>query len=107
MSREWSGVFPDVVKKDILRLDVTLRAQVLKVILRVAKNPLPQVRGGYGKPLGGNLSGLFKIKLRRAGVRVVYALREIDGKMVIVVVGVRDGETVYSAATKRRGKLGL
>jgi mRNA interferase RelE/StbE len=107
MSGAWKLIFPDIVKEDFAALAVPVRAQVLKMINRVATNPLPQSRGGYGKPLGGNLSGLFKIKLRRAGVRVVYALREIDGEMVVVIVGMREGNTVYTLAAHRRTKLGL
>ena len=107
MSGAWKLIFPDIVKEDFAALVVPVRAQVLKMINRVAANPLPQSRGGYGKPLGGNLSGLFKIKLRRAGVRVVYALREIDGEMVVVIVGMREENTVYALAARRRVNLGL
>lgn len=101
MSRSWKIIFPAVVKKEVERLDATVRLQVLKAIRRVATNPLPQARGGYGKPLGGNLSGFLKIKLRRAGVRVVYALREIEGEMVVVVVAARANDEVYKIAERR------
>lgn len=107
MSGAWKVYFPDIVKKDVSELSASVQTQVLKMIARVATNPLPQSRGGYGKPLGGNLSGLLKIKLRRAGVRVVYALREIEGEMVVVVVGMRAENIVYTLAAKRRIKLGL
>lgn len=107
MSRVWKIILPDVVKEDISDLAAPVQAQVLKMIKRVATNPLPQSRGGYGKPLGGNLSGLLKIKLLRAGVRVVYALREIEGEMVLVVVGIRAEGAAYTLAAQRRRKLGL
>lgn len=107
MSAAWKIVFPSIVKEDVYALAAPVRAQVLKMINRVATNPLPRSRGGYGKPLGGNLSGLLKIKLLRVGVRVVYALREIDGEMVVVVVGARAENAVYALAARRRVKLGL
>lgn len=107
MSGAWKIIFPDIVKGDVAALGTSVQAQVLKMINRVATNPLQQSRGGYGKPLGGNLSGLLKIKLRRAGIRIVYALREVDGEMVVVVVGVREESAVYTLAARRRVKLGL
>ncbi len=107
MSGAWKIIFPDIVKGDVVALGASVQAQVLKMINRVATNPLPQSRGGYGKPLGGDLSGLLKIKLRRAGVRVVYALREIEGEMVVIIVGMREESAVYRLAARRRVKLGL
>lgn len=82
MSGAWKLVFPDIVKSDFAALAVPVRAQVLKMINRVATNPLPQAR-------------------------VVYALREIDGEMVVVIVGMREENTVYALAARRRIKLGL
>lgn len=37
--------------EDIKRLDHSQRLQVVKAINKVAVNQLPQVEGGYGKPL--------------------------------------------------------
>lgn len=51
MSGAWKLVFPDIVKSDFAALAVPVRAQVLKMINRVATNPLPQARGGYGNRL--------------------------------------------------------
>ncbi len=60
---------------------------------------------GCGKPLGNkgdaNLAGLFKIKLRKSGIRVVYQLIEVDGVMRIVVVGMRADDEVYREAARR------
>lgn len=103
----WKLVFSEAAQKDVAALDASVRPQVLKVLARVALNPLPLSRGGYGKPLGGELSGLFKIKLLKAGVRVVYALREVNGEMLVVVVGMRRENRVYTLAAKRRGRLGV
>ena len=61
--------------------------------------------GGYGKILGNknktNLSGFLKIKLRGAGLRIVYQLRRTETSMMIIVIGVRADEEVYELAQKR------
>ena len=74
----WSIRYTEKAKQDLSLLDNSVRKQLLKVVDRVAKNPLPSSQGGYGKPLGNNqsskLSGCLKIKLKSIGLRVVYKL---------------------------------
>lgn len=89
-------------KAEFLALAPSVRPIIQKGIDRVAENPLPQARGGYGKPLGGALSGLFKVKFRKLGIRVVYKLLEADGEMRVVVVSAREDGRVYSLAERRR-----
>ena len=48
-----------------------------------------------------NLAGLLKIKLRSAGLRIVYQLRRTETSMMIIVIGVRADEEVYELAQKR------
>ena len=66
--------------------------------------------GGYGKPLGnknGNdLTGLFKIKFRDLGLRVVYQLVVTETVMKIIVVSARTDEQVYKEAARRTAKRG-
>ena len=47
------------------------------------------------------MTGLLKIKLRGAGLRVVYKLERIDSRMLIVVISIRDDGVVYDLAAKR------
>ena len=47
---------------------------------------------------GTDLTGLFKIKLRAAGLRVVYKLIYTETEMLIVVVGARADDEVYQLA---------
>ena len=67
--------------------------------------------GGYGKPLGNrngaNLTGFLKIKLRGAGLRVVYKLVRTESEMLIVVVGARADDEVYETAEQRTKKYGF
>lgn len=93
--------------KDFARLSPSAKPEIVRGMRRVAQNPLPRERGGYGKPLGGKLAGLFKIKFRRSGIRVVYALRETAEEMIVVVIGLREDGHVYAEAEKRRRQLGL
>ncbi len=78
---------------------------VAKAIDKVSENPLPVSMGGYGKPLGnkgGNdLTGFLKIKLKSAGIRVVYRLIHTESEMLVVVIGVRADDEVYDMAHRR------
>ena len=90
---------------DLRRLDGSQRVQVLKAIKKVSENPWPDTEGGYGKPLGSrnrtNLSGFLKIKLKGAGLRVVYQLVRHEGQMLLIVVGARTDDEVYETAQRR------
>ena len=65
-------------------------------------------KGGYGKPLGSksgtDLSGLLKIKLRDAGLRIVYKLVRTETSMLVIVIGARADDAVYKIAEKRAHK---
>ena len=104
MSEYGVAFYPDAVK-DIKRLDGSQRKIVLKAIEKIRTNPLPQNEGGFGKPLGNkagtDLTGFMKIKRRGSGIRVVYRLVKMKGKMAIVVVGAREDMEVYRAARRR------
>ena len=104
---EWVVTYLPEAEKDIDKLDGSPRKMVFKAIEKVRENPKSQTEGGYGKPLGNkggnNLTGLFKIKLRSLGLRVVYRLEEIppENIMRIIVVSVREDNEVYDLAAER------
>ena len=93
---------------DMKKLDHSVRPQVVKGIQKVSQNPVSIYQGGYGKPLGNkdgtNLAGLFIIKFRSIGIRVVYSVEEKEGVMTIIIVSVRADNQVYQEASKRRSK---
>lgn len=101
----WQVTYTPEAAKDVARLDGSQRKEYAEAINKVSQNPLPQQEGGYGKPLankgGRNLTGLFKVKLRGAGLRIIYALERRDEEMVIVVVGARADDEVYDIALER------
>ena len=75
---KWTVAFLPEASADLDSLSRTRQAMVKKAIAKAQENPLPQNQGGYGKPLGHkrgmNLTNLLKIKLRNAGIRIVYKL---------------------------------
>ena len=98
-------VFLPEMEKDLRKLDGSQRNLVFKAIKKVQTNPLPVSESGYGKPLGsGNetdLTGLLKIKLSAAGLRIVYKLIRTETEMLIVVIGARADNEVYEIAQNR------
>ena len=104
----WDLEYLPEALNELKNLDGSVRPQVFKGINKVLKNPLPKTKGGYGEPLGnkaGNeLTGLYKIKFRGIGIRVVYALEEIDSVMTVIVVSMRADNEVYDIAEHRRSR---
>ncbi|MBP5236715.1 MAG: type II toxin-antitoxin system RelE/ParE family toxin [Clostridia bacterium] len=107
----WKLVFLPEALKDMKNLDGNRKILVLKAIKKVQTNPLPTYEGGLGKPLGNkgsnNLTGFLKIKLRDAGIRVVYKLIKVETEMLVIVVGARADDEVYEIADKRIKRHGL
>jgi len=104
----WKIEFLPEALSDLARIDRAVRARVTKGINKFVQNPVAKFKGRYGKPLrnqkGKDLSGLYKIKFRDIGIRVVYSLKEKDGIITIIIVGARANDEVYDEAYKRRIK---
>ena len=107
----WTLKYLPEAAKDLKNLAGNQRIMVAKAIEKVRENPLPIQEGGYGKPLGkkqGNdLTGFLKIKLRNAGIRVVYKLIQTETEMLVVVIGARADDEVYETAQRRAVKHAL
>lgn len=105
----WKIRVTDEAKKDLNKVEGSIRKQVLAGIVKVSKAPLPSPNG-YGKPLGNksgnNLTGFFKIKYRGIGIRVVYTLVVDKMIMNIVVISQRDDNYCYELAAKLYDKYG-
>ena len=101
----WTVSYLDEAFDDLERLQKSTALQVKKMIDRVAINPLPNTEGGYGKPLGNlrdvDLRNCCKIKLKKAGIRVVYKLVKVETNMTVIVIGARKDNEVYKVAAKR------
>lgn len=107
----WEVRYLPEVLDDFRALDGSQRILVKKAIAKARTNPLPDTEGGYGKPLGSRggsrLSGFLKIKLRGAGLRIVYQLVREKDRMVIIVIGARKDNEVYDLAKRRIRDRGL
>ena len=108
---KWVLKFLPEAARDLKDLAGNQRIWVAKALDKVLENPLPMQQGGYGKPLGNkgdnNLTGFLKIKLKSAGIRVVYKLIQTETEMLVVVIGARADDEVYETAQKRAQKHGL
>ena len=101
----WNVMYLPEAEKDLKDLDGSQRILVLKAIKKIQQNPVSQNEGGYGKPLGNkngnNLSGFLKVKLKSAGLRIVYKTVKVNGMMLVIVIGARADDEVYDIAAKR------
>lgn len=104
---KWKCRWTEKARADFKALDGSQKYVVSKAIEKVGENPLPISEGGYGKPLGNRgklkLAGLYKIKIRGMGLRIVYGLVRTETTMEIVVIAARADEEVYKIAAKRIG----
>ena len=101
----WELEYLPEALEDLQSLDNSIRQPVIKDIKKVQKNPVSKEEGGYGTPLGNkegnNLTGLFKIKFLKYGIRVVYKLIRQDNIMKIIVISARAENKVYATAGNR------
>ena len=102
----WEIEYTNKAIEDLAKLDASIRVRVYKALERVAQNPVSKFDGGYGNPLGHkhgvDLSGLYKIKFKSVGIRVVYGLKKVEKRMIIIVISAREDDEVYIEAGKRR-----
>ena len=81
--------------KEWNKLDSTIRTQFKKKLIERLDNP---------KVESSRLNGMkdcYKIKLRKAGYRLVYQVRDLEVIVSIVAVGKRERNSVYKIAAKR------
>ena len=104
----WKVKYLPEAVKDMKNLAGNLQLLIAKTLKKVSQNPLPENEGGYGKPLGNHndfrLAELLKVKLKSAGLRIVYKLVRTETEMLIVVIGARADDEVYDTAQKRADK---
>jgi mRNA interferase RelE/StbE len=102
----WELQITDEADKDFEGFDNSQQIEMMKAVRKVLQNPLPFYEGGYGVPLGNkyniNLTGAYKIKLKKSGLRIVYELIRDKQIMRILVFGSRNDEDAYYIAAKRQ-----
>jgi mRNA interferase RelE/StbE len=88
-------LFKEQALEEWNNLDQTIREQFVKKLRTLKENPRID---------SARLSGLkncYKIKLRKAGYRLVYEVREKEVVILIVAIGKRERNEVYKTAAKR------
>ena len=81
--------------KEWKKLDSTIKAQFKKKLSERLVNPRVE---------SARLNGMkdcYKIKLRSAGYRLVYEVRDSEIVVSVVAIGKRDRNQVYKIAAKR------
>ncbi len=88
-------LFKTVAKKEWDKLDSSVRSILKSRLAERLKKPRNE---------SNRLSGMkdcYKIKLRQAGYRLVYQVRDKELVVVVVAVGKREKNLVYKRAIKR------
>lgn len=87
--------FLEPALKEWKKLDSTVRAQFRARLLERLEAPrIPSAK------LHGH-SDRYKIKLKSAGYRLVYEVRDKQVTVIVVAVGKRERDAVYLAAAKQ------
>lgn len=76
-------------------LDKTIREQLKKRLAQRLSEPRVPASRLAGRP------NRYKIKLRSAGIRLIYEVRETELFLLVVAVEKRERNTVYESAAKR------
>lgn len=86
--------FTETSLKEFKKLGATIQAQFKKKLKTLQSNPhIPSAR------LHGDLANCYKIKLRSAGYRLVYEVK--DDLLIIVVIAAAKRQTIYDTAKER------
>lgn len=88
-------VFKEEAKKEWDNLDTTIRS----IFAKKLKERLEQPRIESARLSG--MKDCYKIKLNRAGFRLVYQVREEEVVVAVIAVGKRERNAVYKLASKR------
>ena len=88
--------FLESAKKEWEKLDAAIKRQFRKKLAeRLGEPRIPS-------SALSSMPDCYKIKLRRAGYRLVYRVEDDCVVVTVIAVGRRDGNEVYKAARKRR-----
>lgn len=88
-------LFKSDAEKEWKKLDATIQTQFKKKLRERLDNPHVPTAKLSGMP------NCYKIKLRSAGYRLVYEVRDAEIIVSVVAVGKRERNAVYKTALKR------
>jgi mRNA interferase RelE/StbE len=87
--------FLESADKEWRKLNSNLREQFKKKLKERLEKPRVQKDQLHGT------KDRYKIKLKRAGYRLVYQVMDTDIVVLVIAVGKREGSAVYEVAAKR------
>lgn len=87
--------FKEEALREWRKLDPVVRTQFKKKLIERLACPRVPASQLFGH------TDRYKIKLRSAGFRLVYEVRDTELLVVVIAVGKRDKNLVYKAAEKR------
>ena len=87
--------FVDAALKEWKKLDRVVHDQFRAKLLERLDHPRVPASKLHGHP------DRYKIKLRSAGYRLVYEVRDAEVIVIVVAVGRRERDAVYLAAARR------
>ncbi|WP_150138491.1 type II toxin-antitoxin system RelE family toxin [Candidatus Enterovibrio escicola] len=88
-------LFKSDAEKEWRKLDATIQTQFKKKLRERLDNPHVPAAKLSGMP------NCYKIKLRSAGYRLVYEVRDAEIVVSVVAVGKRERNAVYKTSLKR------
>ena len=89
--------FHELALAEWRKLDRSIREPLKKKLAERLENPRVPASALSGMP------DCYKIKLRSAGYRLVYEVRDHEVVIVVIAVGKRERSAVYKIAAKRLG----
>ena len=96
MVKSYQLQFDKDALKEWAALDGSVKITLKKLLLRRLEQPhVP------GDALHRELKGFYKIKLRKQGYRLIYAVKDDLLVVLVVAVGKRENDEVYKDAVKR------
>ena len=96
MATTYQLQFDNDALKEWATLDGSVKTTLKKLLLKRLEQPhVP------GDALHGELKGFYKIKLRKQGYRLIYAVKDDVLVVLVVAVGKRENDAVYRDAVKR------
>jgi mRNA interferase RelE/StbE len=87
--------FHEDAVKEWRKLDSSVRKQFEKKFVGVLQNPRVPANAL------SEMKDCYKIKLRKAGVRLVYEVEDATITVSVITIGKRDKNTVYKMAVER------
>jgi len=91
--------FGEDALKEWKKLDSSVKNQLLKIFERRLQEPRIPSAALSGMP------DCYKIKLRKACVRLVYRVQDKKLLIQVIAIGKRDKSTIYAAAVSRLQEL--